>query len=172
MVTVYDVEGANGEECVKVTVLRSELKANAPGKVVPTLFFTVNMVELDQLCTGSLNVAVTGEVTATPVTPLAGLVLTTVGGVVSPAAAVVNDHILSEAIALPARSFTPVVIVTVYNVEGANDEECAKVTVLRSELKANVPGKLVPALFFTVNIVELDQLCTGSLNVAVTGEVT
>jgi len=62
---------------------------------------------------------------------------------------VVNDHILSEAIAFPARSFTPVVMVTVYNVEGANDDECVKVTVLRSELKANAPGKLVPALFFT-----------------------
>ncbi len=59
-------------------------------------------------------------------------------------AIVVNDHTLSAAIAFPARSFTPVVIVTVYNVEGTNDEECEKVTVLRSALNAKVPGKLVP----------------------------
>ena len=61
----------------------------------------------------SLNVAVIEVVTATPVAPLVGVVLTTVGGVVSVAAAVVNDHVLSAVIALPAKSFTAVVIVAV-----------------------------------------------------------
>ena len=92
--------------------------------------------------------------------------------VTAAALAVVNDHILFEVIALPAVSFTPVVIVAVYFVEDKNDEECEKLTVLRSVLNDNVPGKLVPALFFTVNIVVLDQLWIDSLNVAATGEVT
>src|SRR6476646_6300774 len=45
----------------------------------------------------------------------AGEVIFTEGGVVSAAvvAAVVNDQVFVEVIALPARSFTPVVIVTV-----------------------------------------------------------
>jgi hypothetical protein len=167
------VEAARDEAGLKVAVLVSVPRDTVPEMLVPALFFNVKVeVETVVLWTASLNVATIEEVTATPVTPLPGLVLTTVGGVVSAAAAVVNDHILSEAIALPAKSFTPVVIVTVYDVEDANSEECEKVTVLRSALNASVPGKLVPALFFTVNIEVLDQLCTASLNVAVTGEVT
>ena len=35
-------------------------------------------------CTGSLNLAVIEESSATPVAPLAGLVLLTVGGILSP----------------------------------------------------------------------------------------
>jgi len=126
-------------------------------------------------CTASLNVAITEEVTAIPVALFTGFVLVTEGGIVSVGwgfAPVVNDHTLSAAIAFPAKSFTPVVIVIMYDVEYESGEECEKVTVLRSVLNANVPGKLVPALFFTVNIVGLDQLCTGSLNVAVIIEVT
>ncbi len=84
------------------------------GNSCPALFFTVNIVGLDQLCTGSLNVAVTGEVTAIPVAPLARLVPVTVGGVVSVGAQVVNDHTLSATIAFPAMSFTPVVIVRIH----------------------------------------------------------
>ena len=49
----------------------------------PAPFFTVNIVGLDQLCTGSLNVAVIEEVTAIPLSPLAGLELTTVGEILS-----------------------------------------------------------------------------------------
>ena len=71
-------------ECEKVTVLRSVLNVIVPGKLVPAPFFTVNIVGLDQLCTGSLNVAVIEEVTTIPATPLAGLEPTTVGGILSP----------------------------------------------------------------------------------------
>ena len=85
---------------------------------------------------------------------------------------VANDHVLPAVIALPALSFTPVVMVTVYEVENPSDEEGLKVTVFASVLNANVPAILVPAPLFTVNIVGLDQLCTGSLNVAVIEEVT
>ena len=42
------------------------------------------------------------------------------GGLVS--AAVVNGQTLSEVLALPATSFTPVVMVAVYDVEDANGE--------------------------------------------------
>ena len=66
-----------------------------------------------ELCTASLNVATTEELTATPVAPPAGLVLTTVGGLVSDAAAVVNDQLLAVVMALPAISLTPVVMVAV-----------------------------------------------------------
>jgi len=65
-------------------------------------------------CTASLNVAVIEDDTGKPVAPLAGLVLVTVGGVVSEAAAaVVNDQLFAEVIALPAISLTPVVNVAV-----------------------------------------------------------
>ena len=65
------------------------------------------------LCTASLNVAVIEEATGKPVAALAGLVLVTVGGVVSDAPAVVNDQILAVVMALPAISLTPVVRVAV-----------------------------------------------------------
>ena len=49
------------------------------------------------------------EVAATPVAPPAGVVLVTVGGVLSDCAAVVNDQLLA-AIGLPAKSFTLLVL--------------------------------------------------------------
>ena len=58
--------------------------------------------------TTSLNVAVTVVAMATLVAPAAGVVESTVGGVVS-VDPVVNDHTLFAASALPATSFTPVV---------------------------------------------------------------
>jgi hypothetical protein len=61
----------------------------------------------------SLNVAVMGAVRLTPVAPLAGTIAVTVGGVVSAAAAVVNDHDLAAAMALPAVSVTPTLTVAV-----------------------------------------------------------
>ena len=53
----------------------------------------------------SLNVAVTAVVVATPVAPLVGDTLVTVGGVVS-GVAVVKDQLKLLASALPAVSFT------------------------------------------------------------------
>jgi hypothetical protein len=53
----------------------------------------------------SLNTAVTAVVAATPVAPLVGVTLLTVGGVVS-GVVVVNDQVKLAASALPARSFT------------------------------------------------------------------
>ena len=60
-------------------------------------------------CTGSLNVAVTVVVVATPVAPDAGAVAVTVGGVVSvPApAAVVKDQVVAVVMVLPAVSLAP-----------------------------------------------------------------
>ena len=53
----------------------------------------------------SLNVAMTAVVAATPVAPLVGDTLVTVGGVVS-GVVVVNDQVKLVASALPAESFT------------------------------------------------------------------
>ena len=85
-----------------------------PAIEVPALFFKVYVdVVTVALWTASLNVAVIEEAIGKPVAALAGLVLVTVGGVVSDAAAVVNDQILAVVIALPAISLTPVVRVAV-----------------------------------------------------------
>ena len=46
--------------------------------------------------------------------------------------AVVNDHTLGEVIPLPARSFTPAIIVAVQDVENARDEEGVNVAVMPS----------------------------------------
>jgi hypothetical protein len=57
----------------------------------------------------SENVAETAVPTGTPTEDGGGVEVTTVGGVRSGAAPVVNVHAVSEAIAFPARSRTPVV---------------------------------------------------------------
>ena len=79
---------------------------------------------------GSLNLAVIGSPTGTFVGPSqhAGFVLTTVGGEVS-RGAVVNDQILAAFIALPAKSFTPVVTVAVYDLEDDNGSVGSNVAV-------------------------------------------
>ena len=58
----------------------------------------------------SLKVAAIFLLTATPVAALAGSVKLTVGAVVSEPAPVVKLHPKALAMALPARSLTPVVI--------------------------------------------------------------
>jgi hypothetical protein len=68
----------------------------------------------------SLKVAVIAAFTEMFVALFAGVVEETVGGVASAAAPVVNDHVLSLGIALPARSVTPLVTVAVYWVEFAS----------------------------------------------------
>jgi hypothetical protein len=67
---------------------------------------------------GSLKLAVTNVLNATPVALLAGTTVLTVGRIVSGAAAVVNDHTKFVAIGLPATSVTPVVMVAVQSVLG------------------------------------------------------
>ena len=60
------------------------LNVTVPAILVPALFFRVKVeVVTVELWTASLKVAVIELVTATPVAPSVGLVLTTVGGVVS-----------------------------------------------------------------------------------------
>ena len=59
--------------------------------------------------TGSLKVAVRAEEIDTLVAPLGGLVVLTVGVVVSGTVPVVKDQVYGVANALPARSLTPVV---------------------------------------------------------------
>ena len=60
------------------------VSATDPAIEVPALFFKVNVdVVTVALCIASLNVAVIEEAIGKPLAPLAGLVLVTVGGVVS-----------------------------------------------------------------------------------------
>ena len=84
--------------------------ATCPVILAPALFFSIN-VELVIVAASifSLNVALMTELAATPVAPPAGVVLVTVGGVLSDCAAVVNDQLFS-AIGLPAKSFTLLVL--------------------------------------------------------------
>ena len=80
--------------------------------MLPLPPLTVNVfVLMVEDCIASLNVAVMLLLIATPVAPLAGLVEMTVGWIVS---TVVKLHVKSEAIALPAKFLTPVVIRAVY----------------------------------------------------------
>ena len=96
------------------------------------------------------------------------------------AAVVVNDHDLGNVIALPARSFTPVVIVAICLVEKAKFEDGLKLAVLPSELRDTVPTTFlvvagVVAVFslFNVKVVAvIVELFTGSLNVAVIDALT
>jgi hypothetical protein len=84
-----------------------------PVILVPALFFRVKVdVVTVVLCTASLKVAVIELVTATPVATSLGLVLVTVGGVVSVCAAVVNDQLLGVR-EFPAKSFIPLVTAAV-----------------------------------------------------------
>jgi hypothetical protein len=105
------------------------------------------------------------------------------GGVVSPAGGtptVVKDHFFRAVIALPARSFTPVVMVAVYNMEGASGDEGLNTTVSMLGLGVDcdgdcgivtVPGIAFPALSFSVNVEVLTvDFCNGSLNVAIMGD--
>jgi hypothetical protein len=95
--------------------------------------------------------------------------------VLAAAAVVVNDHDLGNVIALPARSFTPVVIVAICLVEKAKFEDGLKLAVLPSELRDTVPttflvvaGVVVVFSLFNVKVVAvIVELFIGSLNVAV-----
>src|SRR5579863_2717262 len=82
----------------------------APGPV------TVNVAPLSVAAfIGSLKVAETAELTATPVAPPAGVVEMTVG------APVVKLHTKLAASELPPGSFAPVVMVAVYNENAASE---------------------------------------------------
>jgi hypothetical protein len=123
-VTVYVVADNRLELGVNVTLCVAGSYFTVAATVVEP-FFSTRLIVL--ACTGSLNTAVTGLDTDTPVALALGLVVVTVGAVVS-AAAVVNDHV-NELITLPARSKAPE-SVTVYTVDaarfalGSNDTVC------------------------------------------------
>ena len=80
-VAVYVVAAASAADGVKVTVWLAASYAVLPDtEVLPAARVTTGVAA----CTGSLKVAVTVVVVATPVAPAAGLRDVTVGGVVSP----------------------------------------------------------------------------------------
>jgi hypothetical protein len=183
MVAVYVLAPASGDEDVNIAAFLLGLPASGssvtvPGIALPALSFSINVEVLTvDLCTGSLNVAIMGDDNETFMARLDGKVLITLGGIVSTAGgtpAVVNDHFFRVVIALPARSFTPVVMVAVYNLEGASGDEGLNTTVSMLGFGGDcdcgivtVPRIALPALSFSVNVVGLTvDPCTGSLNVA------
>ena len=100
---------------MKVAVFVALSYVTVPAILVPALFLSVNVVPVTvALGTASLNVALIEEPTATPVAPLVGDLLVTVGGVVSDCvcAAVVNDQLV-VARGFSARSLIPFVRVAV-----------------------------------------------------------
>jgi len=97
---------AKGEEGVKVAVVPLSDRVPATG---PTPVSRKLAVVTLPGATASENVAVTAAPMGTFVAPASGDVPVTVGGVRSGAAPVVKDQEVSDAIAFPARSCTPVV---------------------------------------------------------------
>jgi hypothetical protein len=84
-VTKYVVEGLREEAGANVTVLppSEELSDLAP-EIYPVLAFTVNVEEVtDEPRIGSLKVAFINPPTETPLAPFVGLVLMTLGGILS-----------------------------------------------------------------------------------------
>ena len=76
----------------RVAVRVAALQVTAAATSAPAGVRSSNVeVEMDAGSIASLKVAVTLAVTATPVAPAAGVVPVTVGGVVSPAPAVVSN---------------------------------------------------------------------------------
>ena len=116
--------------------------------------------------TGSLKVAEIAEKIGTPVSPLLGLVVLTVGSVVSGAVPVVKVQTRLVAKGLPVRLLIPVVSVTVYGVVPASGVEGVKVMV--APVTANVP--LTGGLSVNVPAVTVVALI-GSLKVAVMADV-
>src|SRR5689334_8531084 len=119
----------------------------------------------------SLKVAVTVVVALMPVAPLAGEIAVTVGGVVSPGAAVVNDQETLAASAFPATSLArgsvaPPLTVAVYVAEAASallgvsvatSVEALYVTVAGTSAfdasrNSNVPVPIVVAFIDSLNV--------------------
>ena len=107
---VWDVKKPSDDDGLNTAVCESG-NEKVPVMLVPRLFLSVKVVLVTvDVCIGSLNLAVIDVVTAILVAPLVGMVLTSVGGVVSDggAAAVVNDQ-LAAVRPFPAKSLIPLV---------------------------------------------------------------
>lgn len=102
---------------VKVATFPVPAYATVPGTaVVPGPVRVKVLPVMVRGSIASLKIAATCVLIATPVAPQLGLVEITVGAVVSGARAVVKPHEKLATIALPAKSLTPVVTVTVIRV--------------------------------------------------------
>jgi hypothetical protein len=112
MVAVYCVLATRAADGVNVAVLPLTFTVPVIG-VPPEASLKLAVVSVE-LVIASEKVALTEEVSATPVAALAGDVVDTVGGVVSGAAAVVNPQVKLVASAFPAASLAAVVMVAVY----------------------------------------------------------
>ena len=178
IVATYLVRVVRLAEGPKVAVLWSELCDTAPPSfVVVSAILKVNvLVEIEESNIGSLNVTLIAELTGMLLVPPPGLVLITLGFVVSDCATppVVKDHFLISLKVLPARSVAPVEIVATYLVRVARLAEGPKVAVLWSELCDTAPPSfVVVSAILKVNVlVEIEESNIGSLNVTLITELT
>ena len=103
IVASYFVFGEKSTSESNIAVLPSGLREITPFKgVVSPCFFTVNdSLSIVGLFIDSLNVAVTSELTGTPVAPSAGKVFNTLGGTFSPSSPVAAVFAFSVADSTP-----------------------------------------------------------------------
>ena len=114
IVAVYCVLPSSAALGVNVAVLPPTPTEPATGVPVPVSAKVKVAVVSVALFIASEKVADGAVPSATPVAPLTGVLESTVGGVLSGGAVVVNDQLKFEANALSAASRAPVVIVAVY----------------------------------------------------------
>ena len=119
----------------------------------------VKLIVLD--CTASLNVAVAVVDTATPVAPLAGVSLVTLGA----AGSVVNDQENGPLIGIAVAILGTADRGGVGRVVGQGRAGGQRDRVVRAVVSDSSPAPDVPALGVKVKLIVLD--CTASLNVAV-----
>src|SRR3990172_6808668 len=112
--------------------------AVGPGAVTVKL-----AVVIEERSMASLNVALTLVLTNTPDAPAAGLTKLTVGSATSDVVPVVKVQTWLATRALPARSWTVVVIVAVYAVVDASGAVGANIAVRPASAYVTVPATLV-----------------------------
>ena len=118
ILAICDVGASSGEDGINVAFFSSPFFVTLPEKlVVPVLMINVEMV-IVEISTCSLNLPVTAVITGLLYISIRWIGTYPAGGVVSDCTAVVNDQLLVETNALPARSFASVFIVITYLVFG------------------------------------------------------
>jgi hypothetical protein len=143
IVTVNNVGNAKTLVCLYLnTAVRPE-KVTVP-VTGPFAVLTIKVpVEMLPGSISSLNVAVRVPKPSVPtctVAPFIGKKPATLGGVVSAGEPVVNVHVKSAAKWLPAKSVTPVVILTVTTVAKGNNPEGMNIAVLLEYVTAPAMG--------------------------------
>ncbi len=164
IITLINAPYGSGKVGVKVAVLPSALQVILPAIAVAPLASVKVPVLMVAVAIASLKLTVTSEFVATLRAFSTGTTEMMVGAVRSEAAAVLNDQVLLAAMALPARSFTPVETVIEIRLEYGRAMVGVKVAVLASLLKLMLPG-ISTAPLATEKVLELRVAeATVSLN--------